>query len=75
MAVVSLLVAAYAGVQSFATSMAGSSLVGVASRTADQRHFGYLSWFWLALATLALVVFVASISAIICDRSTRRDRS
>jgi len=69
-AFVSALVAAFGGVRGFVAGMSASSLVGVPSRAADQRHFGHMSWFWCALAAAALVVFFISMFAIIRDRSS-----
>ena len=71
-AIGSLTVAIYAALQFFAASMAGSALVGIPSQAAAQRHYGFLSWLWFAVAVAAVLAFVVSVTAVTRLRSTGR---
>ena len=71
-AIVSVAIAVYAALQFFAATMAGSALVGVPAQVAAQRHYGFLSWLWFAVAVAAVLAFVVSVSGVIRLRSTGR---
>ena len=71
-AIISLAVAVYATLQFFVASMAGSALVGVPAQAVAQRHYGSLSWLWLAGAIVAVLVFVVSLIGAIRFRSIAR---
>lgn len=72
-AIVSLAVAVYAGLQFLIASMAGSALVGVPAQEAAQRHYGFLSWLWFAVAVVAGLAFgvVIVIALVIRGRAHR----
>ena len=71
-AIVSLAVAVYAALRFFVASMAGSALVGVPAQVGAQRHYGFLSWLWFAVAVAAVLVFAVSVIGVIRLRSTGR---
>jgi hypothetical protein len=56
--------AGYAAFQCFAACMAGSSLVGLSSHIAAQRHYGILSWIWFAVTLTAVIAFVVFLIAV-----------
>jgi hypothetical protein len=58
-----LLLAGYATLQAIAASMAASAVVGLSAHTAAQRHYGMLSWIWLAVALAAGIAFVTAVIA------------
>ena len=71
-AIVSLAVAVYSALQFFVASVAGSALVGIPAQEASQRHYGFLSWLWFAVAVVAVLAFVVSVIGVIRFRSTAR---
>jgi len=71
-AIASVAVAIYAALQFFVASMAGSALVGVPAQVVAQRHYGFLSWLWFAVAVAAALAFVVSVIGVIRLHSTVR---
>jgi len=71
-AIVSVAVAVYAALQFFVACMAGFALVGVPTEVAAQRHYGFLSWLWFAVAVAAALAFVVSVIGVIRLRSAGR---
>jgi hypothetical protein len=68
-AISSAVIAIYAFLRSMTASMAASSIDGVPSQIAVLRRLGFLSYFWLGVSMVAVLMFIVSVFIIDRRRS------